>query len=261
MSGDAPLSSVAMACLGAVSGIIEVAINQPTVSWKNALQQGKSISFDPRVMYRGLLINSLSIAPITAVQFGVTGLASNAFLSVRGAKPGDEPQKAERLASAAIAGAASGLLSCPAEMIIMHQQKTGLGIVGQFKQLVNQYGARSLYRGVVSTVSRECVFTAGYMGLAPVVRELLYQHASQHFGHSDDNNPNALRAKIVSSLVGGITAGIVSHPIDTIKVCGLHSDPRSSLTRRIPLLLPRRQRSKAIALLLTHTQTFEPLLD
>lgn len=69
-----PLPGWVCALIGGMSGTIEVCVNQPTVSWKNALQQGRPISFNPAIMYRGTFVNATSIAPITAIQFGVAGL-------------------------------------------------------------------------------------------------------------------------------------------------------------------------------------------
>lgn len=43
---------------------------QPTVSIKNAIQDQRPVPMNPRELYRGLLVNAGSIAPITAVQFG-----------------------------------------------------------------------------------------------------------------------------------------------------------------------------------------------
>lgn len=43
---------------------------QPTVGIKNALQEGRPIPRSLPALYRGLTINAVSMAPITAVQFG-----------------------------------------------------------------------------------------------------------------------------------------------------------------------------------------------
>ena len=43
---------------------------QPTVGIKNALQEGRPLPRSLPALYRGLTINAVSMAPITAVQFG-----------------------------------------------------------------------------------------------------------------------------------------------------------------------------------------------
>ena len=67
------LSIVENGVIGACAGMIEVGVDQPFVAVKNALQEGRPVSLSPAVLYRGVVINAGSIAPITAVQFAVNG--------------------------------------------------------------------------------------------------------------------------------------------------------------------------------------------
>ena len=55
---------------GGLAGATEVTLQQPTVTAKNFLQQGKTVPLDPRILYRGWFVNCVSIAPINAMQFG-----------------------------------------------------------------------------------------------------------------------------------------------------------------------------------------------
>jgi hypothetical protein len=74
-----PLSAATHAAIGAVSGVIEVTLLHPTVSWKNALQEGRPLQLAPQALYRGYLVNVSSFAPITCVQFGVHRLLEGAL--------------------------------------------------------------------------------------------------------------------------------------------------------------------------------------
>jgi hypothetical protein len=56
--------------IGAVAGVTECVIMQPTVAIKNALQEGRPVPTNPLLLYRGVFINAASFAPITAIQFG-----------------------------------------------------------------------------------------------------------------------------------------------------------------------------------------------
>ena len=85
--------------MGALAGMTEVFCQQPTVAWKNAMQEGRPIPFAPRVMYRGVLVNAFSIAPCNATQFAVNSAASSLFRRLRG-DPKAELSMAERLAGA-----------------------------------------------------------------------------------------------------------------------------------------------------------------
>lgn len=60
--------------IGAVGGALDVCIQQPLVTVKNALQDKRPIPTSPRLFYRGTVINAGSIAPITALQFAINGI-------------------------------------------------------------------------------------------------------------------------------------------------------------------------------------------
>lgn len=51
------LSSVEHTAIGALAGIVEVGIMQPTVAIKNALQEGRPLPAAPAAYYRGLLVS------------------------------------------------------------------------------------------------------------------------------------------------------------------------------------------------------------
>jgi len=115
------LTTVENGLVGGVSGTLEVLIQQPTVAWKNALQEKRPFSVNPLFLYRGVGINASSIAPITAVQFAVNG-------ALTGLIKHDDVRDWHRLAIAATAGAASALVSTPAEIIMIQQQKSGKSV-------------------------------------------------------------------------------------------------------------------------------------
>ena len=65
--GGATLGHVGV---GMASGVFEVLMQQPTIAWKNALQEGRPIPRNPVHWYRGVLLSAASIAPVTGLQFG-----------------------------------------------------------------------------------------------------------------------------------------------------------------------------------------------
>ena len=227
-SGVAPLPGWVCAVIGGVSGTIEVCVNQPTVSWKNALQQGRPISFSPAVMYRGTLINATSIAPITAIQFGVAGMLTEMLAG------GGQHQLShgEKIGTSLAGGAVSALVVCPADMLIIQQQKTGLSLAGQVSAIAREHGWGKFSKGLLPAIGRESLFTGGYLGLAPVLRSLLVQFRPDTFAepastataaqpassaHADSAARGNMLSLLVSSLLAGVTAGVLTHPIDTIK--------------------------------------------
>ena len=47
------------------------------------------------------------------------------------------------------AGMVSASVSCPAELLMIQQQRTGDSLAGAARRVVNKYGLRGLYRGFV----------------------------------------------------------------------------------------------------------------
>ena len=229
-----PLPGWVCALIGGVSGTIEVCVNQPTVSWKNALQQGRPISFSPAVMYRGTVINATSIAPITAIQFGVAGALTEMIVAARGGGAGGgaahhqhvELSHAEKIGTSLAGGAVSALVVCPADMLMIQQQSTGLPLAAQVSAIVREHGWARFSKGLLPAIGRESLFTGGYLGLAPVLRSLLVQSSPDTFADSQPQQPHAhssqplrgnMLSLVASSLLAGVTAGVLTHPIDTIK--------------------------------------------
>ena len=62
-SGDSlqKLSSVQNLGLGMLSGVCCKMMNYPLLSAKNAVQQGRAVSFNPSIVYRGLPMACLNL--------------------------------------------------------------------------------------------------------------------------------------------------------------------------------------------------------
>lgn len=254
---------------------------------QNALQDGRPVSFNPAVLYRGLLANAGSIAPITAVQFGANKLYATTL-----ANSGvDTEAGLAKIATAAMAGATSGVVACPPELLVIQQQKHGKDLGTVYKEIVQKNGPLALVsptpsfpsllprpqgqspppffrgyilaresaasprpacaaptprqchsyptpcatypwevpapfrgtgrlvtspppcasrppqmRGITPTMMREGIYTACYLGLAPIVKAKL-----QDQGMSDGT------AFLGSAIGSGVTAGTLTHPFDTAK--------------------------------------------
>ena len=76
-----------------------------------------------------------------------------------------------RFGCAAVAGTVSSLIGCPSELIIIHQQKSGRGLLAETRVFLDQHGAAQLVRGLTPCAARETIYAAGYLGLAPLVKE------------------------------------------------------------------------------------------
>ncbi|KDO26708.1 hypothetical protein SPRG_20507 [Saprolegnia parasitica CBS 223.65] len=204
-----PLSGVDHALIGSIAGMTEVLIQQPTVYIKNTLQQSQPLVFRPSVMYRGVGINCLSIAPICAVQFAANGVLGKLVA------PDDA---LGRIGTAMIAGGLSSLLSSPAELVMTLQQRTGQPLGATVRSVVETHGVTRLYRGLPLTAFREASWCACYLALGPVVSSTLHDTFPSIFG---DKETASTAQKTWAAMGGSIAAGLVavmaSQPVDTFK--------------------------------------------
>jgi hypothetical protein len=177
-------------------------VMQPTVSIKNAIQDQRPVPMNPRELYRGLLVNAGSIAPITAVQFGANRFYEGLVRSAGGSADG-----AGKIGIAAAAGATSALVACPAEVIMIQQQRNNKAMAAQAGDIIGKFGPQRLWRGVFPTMARESMYTCGYLGIFPYLYETL----------KDDPSLPSGAAFFVSGVAAGLTAATLTHPSDTIK--------------------------------------------
>jgi len=206
-----PLSLVQNTAIGMISGAIEVGIMQPTVAIKNMLQQNKPLNYSPAVLYRGVGINVMSLAPITGIQFGVNGTLLNAF-------PELQKTAAGQMFCAGSAGVFSGLASGPAELIMILQQRTGQSLGATASQIMKADGAMGLYRGFSLAAVRDGTWASAYLALGPVVSSQLHTSFPQTFGTQDDATPSQKgSALITGSILAGLFTVGITQPIDTVK--------------------------------------------
>jgi len=78
---------------------------------------------------------------------------------------------------------------------------------------LNNLSQGLVFRGLVNTSLREGIYTAGYLGVAPVVREYLRAKFPDSLGKTEDS------ARTFGAILGGIFASSLSHPMDTAKTC------------------------------------------
>mmetsp|Transcript_8894 Transcript_8894/g.15419 ORF Transcript_8894/g.15419 Transcript_8894/m.15419 type:complete len:266 (-) Transcript_8894:416-1213(-) len=188
--------------IGALGGSVEVLLMQPMVAFKNALQEGRPIPTSPAHLYRGLSMNVLSMAPITASQFGAHRLTQQLLLG----KADGEVTGAQRFISAGVAGAVSALIACPSELIIIQQQRTGRPLMAEATAFFSAYKLPSIYRGLTCAIGREGLYASGYLGLFPVLQAAM---------HKQGYSPSV--SLVVSGLAAGTFGAVASHPFDTAK--------------------------------------------
>lgn len=177
--------------IGGISGAITVGIVQPMISLKNYAQTDTKVPLNPRLWYRGVYGLAASYTPSVILQTITHGFLSD-FISP--------------LYASVYAGAISAAVVCPAEGIMIQQQKMSRSFWDAASGIYAHYGIKGLYRGLIPTAAREGAFTAGYLGVVPALKEKL-----KDLGLYD------WQAQIGAGITAGTTASVISHPFDTYK--------------------------------------------
>lgn len=197
------LTSKQNTILGISSGIIDVLITQPLVYWKVASQQRLPFTLNPKIFYRGTFTNMMSMSILTGLQFPLTSLSSKLISKKK--KLTDN----EVILSGFIGGSLSGIICAPMELLMIQQQKNGKSLIINSKKIINKFGLKKHFRGLTTSCGREGIYTAGYLGIAPIITKKL----ELNYNYSNTFN------KILGAIGGGIIASTFSHPLDTCKTC------------------------------------------
>jgi hypothetical protein len=188
----------------------------PILTYKFCLQEGRLLPSTVSGWYRGVGLQAGTVAPITAIQFMANGVLQKLVL---GSSSSRSLTDAEMMATAAGAGAFSALVYSPVDLITIQQQKMDLNPWRTLKSLMGNYGVSGLYRGFLSCACREAVYTAGYLGLAPVITSRLLMEDSSSSNANSFLRERPLAASIIAACTAGTIAAILTHPIDTAKTC------------------------------------------
>ena len=186
---------------GSVSGAVEVLVNHPLWSIKTQMQSGESLTFNPKVLYRGLFLNTASMAPITAMQVGLNRCFQTLFFN-----DASVLSETSCFISAFAAGVGSSFFCCPTEMIITNQKTHGTRFHTSAQRIMKQGGVASLYSGLLATMLREGLFTAFFLAVSPALKEKIKV-----------NCPNDYAASLFAGMIAGVGATCLSQGVDTIK--------------------------------------------
>lgn len=106
---------------------------------------------------------------LTGLQFPLTGAVSKTIT-------GGETRKlepAEQIFAGFMGGAISGLACAPMELVMIQQQRHGGTLIATPGVIMSKNGPFGLFRGLLMSCGREGVFTAGYLGIGPVLGNML----------------------------------------------------------------------------------------
>lgn len=201
------LSNTQNALMGSFGSTIEVLIQHPLITYKNALQANRKINPCMNSIYKGVFINTITMAPLTAVQFSGYGYFYKQFQKHNII----ENHESRSMISSIIAGALSGFISGPAELIIVQQQKTDKPLMPLMKYIKKKYGYRVIPKGTFPCIGREAIYTAGMCSLTPILEERLLTSCPYFY------KKKSVKSSFTASIGSGLICGTISHPFDTIK--------------------------------------------
>jgi len=208
------LSGAENAILGTIAGGIEVLIDQPQLYWKNATQQRLPFTLDPRLLYRGLIASITNMAVLTGIQFFGAGMVKK---MITGGDDGYVLSNFEIIYSAFLGGSLSGLACGPLELTMIQQQRFGGNVLLTPVRIIKTFGIyNGIGRGLLMATLRESVFTAGYLGIAPLLEVVILDKCRNDTG---GYIANEYLLKFSAAMIGALPAATLSHPLDTIKTC------------------------------------------
>lgn len=196
---------------GSVAGATEVVVNHPLWTVKTRIQRGESLTFNPQILYRGILPNAASMVPITAMQVGLNRLVQTIFFN-----NSSEMSNYQKIASGFIAGVGSSFASCPTEMVMTHQGKKGGNFIASKNYLVLQGGYKCLFSGLPATMIREGLFTSFFLAGTPIVKTKLKPYCS-----------NDYLASLLAGMGAGLCATAATQGVDTIKTIQQSAAPQN----------------------------------
>jgi solute carrier family 25 2-oxodicarboxylate transporter 21 len=123
----------------------------------------------------------------------------------------------ETVAAAAGAGAISAIVYTPVDLITIQQQKLVLNPIETARNIVEKHGFAGLLRGFSSCAVREALYSAGYLGLAPIFT--YYASSTSEFSSCSPHGTHSLAAGICGASLAGILVSTLTHPVDTCKTC------------------------------------------
>jgi len=112
-----------------------------------------------------------------------------------------------KIATACTAGMISALVSGPAELVMIQQQRFGTSLGATFSSLVSQRGLGIMGKGLSLAAGRDGLYTCFVLGTTQVIT----QHVQDNFGLTPG------QAFTCGGLTSGLGAAVFTHPFDTMK--------------------------------------------
>lgn len=196
------LSFAEKIAIGSATGAATACVVEPIIYLKNKLQQGKHLSVNPRMWYRGLGVNAAGGIPTIAVKNSVYKQTEEYL---------NECQMSDthkKLLAMFAAGIASSAVTCPRELLIVQQQNNPGNAYTVAKKIMALHGSSALLRGFAPIAARNCSYTGFFFIATPALTQEIREHTDNKFVQT-----------FAPSVIAGSLSAILTHPLDTIKTC------------------------------------------
>lgn len=128
---------------------------QPTVYWKNAIQQRLPFTFNPSVLYRGYAFSLANTASMIGSQFALADIFKKGYMRLLGKQSNSESVLPLFLGTFT-GGFISGLWVGPIELAMIQQQRFGMGFGDCLRKIIRDFGfTRGIMRGAYFACERE----------------------------------------------------------------------------------------------------------
>lgn len=68
--------------------------------------------------------------------------------------------------------------------MVIHQQKSGLSLLNQYKLFLKQYGILNLFHGFGACAMRESIYAMSYLGLFPKLKYFLEAKNNKYYSNT-----------------------------------------------------------------------------
>lgn len=197
--------------VGLITGGVESFINLPLWTYKMRAQAGLARTFDPRILYRGLLPGMAVMSIMTSSQVAASSLAENVATD----RCTETVSSTQRMFSAFAGGAASSLIFNPLDLNDVqyhkHEYKNYTSAVTNTFKIA---GFRTYYRGILCTAMTDGMFTFAFWGCYPYLRNFLLKKMELK-GY--ELHRSFVAASLLSGIATGLITSLTTQIPDTIK--------------------------------------------
>lgn len=194
------IESMKKTAIGFAAGIVEVCVTQPI--WAIKLQRQsiirKPLNMGLTHLYRGTLFNFAGFSGTIAMQVGIY----EALQKQWGCQNDEKPKGIAAL----IAGVASSVIACPAEMLMTQQHERNATPLRTASVVFKQYGIKYAYTGLPATGIQESISSSFFLLFAPLFKEVLSPYI-----------PQKDILSFAAGTISGIGAALASQPANTIR--------------------------------------------